>query len=256
MLMEPVTSLTDVVLTIIASGIAWRLWRSAPRPLTRRDSLWAGSFAALAVATTLGALIHGFPLGPAHFPVWAAIRLWTSISEVVFFLAALFSVVGESAGRRLTPGVLAAFGFLFVALVLTHDYFMLFEALGIGGATALYAFHYTVTGHPRALALPGASLFFAVGAGLQAEQASFDLVWRFNGDDIFHLALMGALACIAVAAHPSLPALDGDAVPRWPRPLRLPSPGFVGPAGSSLPWRALQALAERLRGDPVGRRSS
>ena len=47
MLLEPVTSLTDVLLTVIASGIAWNLYRNAPRPLTRRDAFWVNSFAAL-----------------------------------------------------------------------------------------------------------------------------------------------------------------------------------------------------------------
>jgi hypothetical protein len=228
MLMEPVTSLTDVILTFLAGGLAWWLWRLAPRPVERRDLFWTTSFVALALATTLGAIIHGFPLGGAWYPVWAGIRFWTTVAEVCFFLGSLYSVLGDRLARRLTPGVLAAFGFLFVVLVVTHDAFMLFEAIGIGAATLLYAFHYVATSHPRALSLPGASVFFAAGAGLQAEQASFQLVWTFNGDDIFHLALMGALVCIAAAAHPSLPPLDTDGQPR----------------------RTLQTLAGRFPGAP------
>lgn len=219
-LMEPVTSLTDVILTFIAGGIVWYLWRIAPRPFYRRDLFWIGSFAALAIATTLGAIIHGFPLGAWHWPVWAAIRGWTMVSEICFFFGAVYTVFGDAAARRVTPGVLAIFAFLSVTLVFTHDYFMLYEALGIGGATMLYAFHFAVSGQLKSLSLPGASVFFAGGAGLQAGHAQFDFIWTFNGDDIFHLALMGALVFIAVAAHPSIASLEDGDLERLPRLFR------------------------------------
>lgn len=244
--MEPVTSLTDVVLSLLSGSIAWSLWRNAPRPIARRDTFWVGSFLALTIATALGAIIHGFPLGAWHWPVWAAIRGWTAVSEISFVLGTLYTVFGDAAARRMTAPVLSVFSFLLVTLVFTNDYFMLFETVGIGGATLLAAFHYAVMGQARSLALPLASVFFAVGAGLQAGQARFHLVWTFGGDDIFHLALMGALLCIGIAAHPSIEPLDRE------QPLRTPRLGIAGHGAANLPWRALQSLADRL---PEGARN-
>ena len=50
MLLEPVTSLTDVLLTLLAGGLAWDLYHGAPRPLARRDAYWVNSFTTLAAA--------------------------------------------------------------------------------------------------------------------------------------------------------------------------------------------------------------
>lgn len=240
MLIEPVTSLTDLALSILAGGIAWSLWRNAPRPISRRDLFWISSFVALVITTALGAIVHGFPLGAWNWWVWAGIRGWTAASEICFFMAALYTVLGDAVARRLTAPVLALFGVLLVTLVFTNDYFMLFETLGIGGATFLSAYHFAVMGQVRSLALPLASVFFAIGAALQVGQARFHLFWTFNGDDIFHLALMGALLCIGIGAHASVEALDRD------ESQPLPQFGIAGYDAPSLPWRALQSLADRL----------
>src|SRR5947207_3379651 len=103
MLLEPVTSITDVLLFWMASVLAWRLFSNAPRPLPHRDLCWVGSFATLAVACGLGALVHGFSLEPLRSVTWDAIRGWTTLSEVCFFLGALSTVFGNRAGRRATP---------------------------------------------------------------------------------------------------------------------------------------------------------
>ncbi|MCX6020580.1 MAG: hypothetical protein NTZ05_02410 [Chloroflexi bacterium] len=245
MLLEPVTSLTDVILCAMTLIIAWYTYRNAPRPLAARDGYWLGSFLALTVATGLGAVIHGVALGQWHFPVWAAIRFWTSVSEVCFFMGAVYTVFGNRTARRAAPLLLAGFASLFTALVLTRDAFMLFEAIGIGGATLLFVYHFAAMSQVRSLSLPAASVFFAVGAVLQAGQAEFRLIWTFNGDDIFHLALMGALVCIAVAAHPSIIPLDGPEPERPYRPIRLPLLSPAPRLDASLPQRAIQALVDR-----------
>src|SRR5688572_29613200 len=116
MLVEPVTSITDGILSVLALSIAGRLLHNAPHPLARRDVFWASGFAALAVASALGAAVHGFSLEPARESTWTAICAWTIISEIFFVLAAVSTVFGDRVDWRTTTGILFAFTALLLVL--------------------------------------------------------------------------------------------------------------------------------------------
>ncbi|MBI4499129.1 MAG: hypothetical protein HY689_14665 [Chloroflexi bacterium] len=221
MLLEPVTSITDLILSLLALGLQGGMYLRFRRTRALREAWWVGSFGALALATLLGALVHGFPLGALRPLTWLAIWSTVALSGACFVLAAVFAAVGEREGRQLAPVVLVFLGGLFWLTYLVADRLIVYEAVCLTSGTLLYLYRYLSGGQVRLLAAPLGLLVLAVGAALHLAGASFTTIWHFNQNDIFHLALMVALPWYYLAADPAL--LPPEAARRPWLPINLPT---------------------------------
>ena len=97
-LMEPASSLTDLVLGIIAIGAALTL-----RGKGRTRFLWRNTFAFIGIAGLMGSVHHGFlkPYPMIATASWSAISLAVAIALSFLLAATVAAVLGEGRGRVL-----------------------------------------------------------------------------------------------------------------------------------------------------------
>lgn len=97
---EPVTLLTDYLLTLLGGGLAWRLWRDTAMSIAA-VRWWFRALLVLALSALVGGSYHGFA---PNFPgivdeIWWRLVLWTICLLGYTMGAALVCEFSSSSGR-------------------------------------------------------------------------------------------------------------------------------------------------------------
>ncbi len=237
MLFEPTTSLTDLFLSILSFSLGLGMIRRFRDTGARREAFWACGFFALAAATAIGSVIHGYAgFGQFREAVWFSIWVTAAIACGCFLLAAVFAIFAEPKAARLTGPIIVALLALFWQAYIVRDQLAIFQAFCLIPGAVVYGALAWRTGQPRLLAVPAGLAILAAGAALQTLGISFTAVWRFTQNDVFHLAMIAALPWYYAGAAPALLRTHQGGDSQSPR--RTPS----------LPWRQ-SASATRKSGD-------
>ncbi len=193
-LAEPMTMLTDYVLSGVTGWLGWRLWRERQAQASR--SRWALAFAALTLAALLGGTHHGFApqLGQAVLDLlWKATVLAVGMASFAM-LAGSSIAVTTGRLRRLLLGFAAAKLALYTGWMLFHDAFIYVivdtgaTMLGVAALHAGPALQRSDRASRCMLAAVGVSV---LAAGVQA--SGFALHRHFNHNDLYHVIQMVAM---------------------------------------------------------------
>ncbi|GAB4244541.1 MAG: hypothetical protein Kow00109_20480 [Acidobacteriota bacterium] len=123
-LWEPTTSLTDLLIAVVAVAGAVDLWRKATFPGLR---LWAAGFFALGVSAAGGAIFHGAGpalSGVARSVLWNGLLLAAGFAGGFLVSGVVVSRVAEARARLYVGCFVLGFGALVLALrVGLHEHF-------------------------------------------------------------------------------------------------------------------------------------
>lgn len=196
---EQTTAVTDLLISTLAIACVTYLRKRGPAGM--RGQLWRGVFQLLAVASFIGAVVHGLVLGQgAYTALWWATYLALSLLIAAFFLATVRDLAGDAAARLLLPGcVIVAVGFFAYFALEPEDFlpFILYEAgvmLFSLGAYAWLAWRRTLPGSPWIAASIAVNIAAAV---IQATgSVRFTAIWSFDHNGAFHLVQIIGMALL------------------------------------------------------------
>jgi hypothetical protein len=213
MLSEPASSLTDLVLGLVAIGIAVRLRRADEGGRLWRALFWWTGAAALA-----GAVHHGVVTYSDRWagPSWALISCMVVVGISYLLAATVHEVLGPGRGQvfwTLRSASLVAYAALAVAGHAGIEAILLCEGVTMLAVLGLWAYG-AVARHP--LALPVIAALLASGAAGAVRATPADLVAHVGLDPnaLYHLAQVpGLLMLHAALTRPELHALSPRAQP-------------------------------------------
>jgi hypothetical protein len=187
---EPMTLLTDYVLTFC--GVFWglRLLRHGRATGQRAVGWWAVGFFAIAIGSFVGGTWHGFLPMLAERPAAAMWKVTLFAAGGVGFAilaATFFAHVGPTL-RRVLIAVAAVKLAVYCAWMATHsDFIWVIADYGSSMVVALvlHAIAWWRRGDPGAPWIVAAIVVSFVGAGVQA--SGFALHRHFNHNDLYHV---------------------------------------------------------------------
>jgi hypothetical protein len=211
---ELTTAATDAILALLALYcIRWLGARRSADPA--KVTLWILVLALLAVASVLGAIAHGFDLSSdTIYLLWQPLFLSLGLVVALFVVAATYDGLGPTTARRLLiPALVVGACFYLVTLLFPGTFlvFVLYEAVAMLAALALYARLALATGRPWAwLMVLGIALNIAA-AGIQASgTVRLNLGVPLDHNGVFHLVQMVAIVVLVAGVGKSL---DGTESP-------------------------------------------
>ena len=195
---ERTTAGTDAVLAVAALVAIVVLRRSTPASFGR--GIWLAAFGSLLLASVLGAVAHGFTLGPGlRTAVWQPLYLALGVTMALFVVGALRDWRGDAAARRALPPMLAlALVFYGITWITGGDFlaFVVYEASALLFSLGAYLRLATVH-RPGAGVMAAALALSLVAGGIQAAgPLSVRLVWEFDHNGLFHLVQLLGLALL------------------------------------------------------------
>ena len=202
---EPMTVITDFLITGVAWWLGSRLLQADESGIRRSRRAWGLAFLFTGLAALFGGITHGFSL---YLPDKAILLTWKGTVYSVG-LSMLFAVAGTVIGSPLHRSakvllhVLNVTGFVIYALwMISHNSFLyvIFHyapaMLSVACIQAwVYARHRTVTA-PWIIAGVIATL---LGAAIQ--RSGFSLHLHFNNNDLFHLVQVAGLFLVFQGAR-------------------------------------------------------
>jgi hypothetical protein len=227
MLSEPASSLTDLLLGVVAITLALRLRGAAP---DRRQ--WYRTFAWTGAAALAGAIHHGVITYSERWsgPSWAVISGMVVIAISYLLAASVTEVLGPGRWRAfwllrsLSLGayaILALLGHAGIGAILACEGITMVAVLALWGIAAAH-------GHPRAPGVIAAILASGAAAALKAAPLG-DLPLTFDTNSVYHLAQIPGLVLLWLAVRTPEPVAEAPT-------LRLESSGgglgvAAGPGG-------------------------
>ncbi len=185
--LEPSTTLTDLILGLFSIFLALRLFRGNQQ---RSRGRWAAAIALSGLAALLGAASHGFgdqiDLSLQRV-IWKGTTLSVGLASYLLFMGALACSVMSEKSRRVALAVALGGLVLYGVWMLFHDQFIFVIA---GYATAMLAIVILQLRDLKSerlrahFILSGIALSFG-GAAVQA--SGFSLHQHMNQNDIYHL---------------------------------------------------------------------
>lgn len=204
---ELTTAATDALLGALCLFLAG--WLSAmPVSASWKRGVWVAALLCMAVGACLGAVAHGVELrSSTRDAIWKPLYLSLGLAVALVAVGASFDGFGETVARRLLPAALISAVVFFVATQLFGGAFVLFilyEAVAIVSALAVYATLAMRDRMPGALVVTAGLVVSLVAAALQATSLSARVIVRFDHNGLFHIVQMVAVALMALGVRLSL----------------------------------------------------
>jgi hypothetical protein len=205
---ERTTAATDAVLAVAAVVAIVVLRRRAPPSFAR--GVWQAALSALAAASLLGAVAHGFALAPnTRRVLWQPLYLSLGLMMALFVVGAMRDWRGDAVARRvLGPMIALAFVFYGVTLVSGGNFlaFVVYEAAALMFALLVYVRLVARERRPGAFAMAAALAVSLAAGALQASGlGSVRLLWEFDHNGIFHLVQLLGLVLLVIGLRGLLP---------------------------------------------------
>jgi hypothetical protein len=201
---ELTTSATDALLAIECTVIIALLLRTAPADRWRTN-LWCWVFGLLAIASFLGALVHGLEMPKSiRTALWTPLYLSLGILVVLFIVGAVADWRGRVAAMRLVPwglGMSAAFLGLTALLGGPFIVFIAYAATILLSALAIYTFLAATHRLKGAAVVALAILLNLAAAAVQASNISLHLLVPFDHNGVFHLVQIVSTAMLGWGLH-------------------------------------------------------
>ncbi len=195
---ERTTAATDAVLAVAAVAAIVLLRRATPPSFGR--AVWQGAFAALALASVLGAAAHGLELRhDTRELLWQPLYLALGVTMALFVVGAVCDWRGDASARRALPPMLVLAGVFYGITRLTGGSFLAFviyEAAALLFSLAVYLRLAAGPAPDGAGAMAAAMAVSLAAGGVQASDTAIRLVWDFDHNGVFHLVQLVGLALL------------------------------------------------------------
>ncbi len=198
MIAEPVTTLTDYLLAMLAAWLGARLLRQTAVPRSRSRTLLAGSFWSIALAALAGGTSHGFApyLGDgARTALWKLTVLAVGATAFLFVVASAYASL-RARPRRILLAIVTAQLVVYTGWMMRHDDFIWVIVNYVPQMVGVLVLQ-SVQMARRA---PGAGWLVAgllLTLGGAAIQASGLAVHRyFNHNDLYHVVQMAGMVLL------------------------------------------------------------
>jgi hypothetical protein len=205
---ERTTAATDALLAIATTAAILMLRRAAAPSFGR--AVWLGALAALALASALGAVAHGFVLPDSvREAIWQPLYLSLGVTMALFVVGAIRDWRGESAGRRALAPMLGLAAAFYVVTRLTSGNFLAFVIYEAGALIFSLVIYLRLSsrGRPGAAAMAAALAVSLAAGALQASGlGSVRLLWEFDHNGLFHLVQLAGLALMVAGLRRLLPS--------------------------------------------------
>jgi hypothetical protein len=185
---EPMTTLTDYLLTLLALVFARSLWQSAPRSGGIARRWWAIAFVASALAAFTGGTFHGFaPRLPASAKaiLWKLTMIGTGLTSFCMLMGTLYA---SASGRWRLFGALliaAKSGIYLHWLSRENDFkFVIYDYASAMLAVLLVQLRGYRTQAPARYITQGIGISVLAAA---AQQIGINLHTHFNKNDLYHV---------------------------------------------------------------------
>lgn len=205
---EQTTAVTDLILAIMAAASAVYLLK-----LSKNDqwkaTLWASLFSLLALASALGAIVHGLKMSTMLKTfLWHPLNLSLGFVVGLFIVAVVYDLSGKNLAKRFLPIMLfIGAGFFCVTLVWPDSFlvFIIYEAavmlFALGGYISL-ACRSRLKG---AWSMAAGILVTIIAAGIQASNSfSITFIWEFDHNGVYHLVQMAGILFLLAGLRMSL----------------------------------------------------
>ena len=207
---EQTTAATDALLALAALANVLYLSRIGASDAFK-TRIWSWAFGLLAVASALGAVVHGLQMSERLVGLlWKPINLTLGLTVATFAVGVVYDLWGPAAARRALP-ILIAVGVAFFAVTVivpgTFRVFAVYEALAMLFALITYV-QLAARGRLHgAAAMALGILISIVAAAVQASGAvSVTVLWEFDHNGIFHLIQIAGLIVLVAGLRTSLVA--------------------------------------------------
>lgn len=206
--LEQTTAATDAVLAMLCLGCAASI-QSFRNNDPFKANLWSGALLALAVASLLGAVAHGFKMAAAtNRLIWQPLNLALGLTIALFTTGAVYNGWGAVIARRVLPGMVTGGLLFFAATQFIAGSFFLFipyAAAGLFFALGVYVWLAARQGRPGALWMVLGILTAMIAAAVQASRGvSLTLLWQFDHRGIFHVIQMVSVLLITAGVRREL----------------------------------------------------
>ncbi len=195
MIAEPMTTLTDYLLALLAAWLGVRLLRpwAAARPRAR--TLLAASFATIALAAVVGGTSHGFRpfLGDgANAALWKVTVLSVGATACLFVAASAYASL-STRPRRILLGIVIAQLIVYTTWMMRHDEFFWVIVNYVPQMVVVLVLQCVQIrrGAPGAGWLVAGLLVTLGSAAIQA--SGFTLHRHFNHNDLYHVVQMAGM---------------------------------------------------------------
>jgi Family of unknown function (DUF6962) len=211
-LAQPMTTATDYVLALLATGLGWLLWRR-PGAGTSSRRIWAGAFGCLALAAAAGGTSHGFEAAfsqAAATVVWRLTMVAVGATGAWLLLAGLATRLGGRGLRRWAWALALEVALYAVWVALGHEDFR-YAVVQYGGAMLATLILYltpAVWRRPGSRAVVAGILVSFLAAGIQ--QARIAPHPAFDQNDLYHVVQMAGLVLLYRGAAAPAGNLRGD----------------------------------------------
>ena len=206
---ERTTAATDAIMAVAALAAILVLRRSTAASFGR--GVWLAALGSLLLASVLGAVAHGFTLGPGlRTALWQPLYLALGVTMALFVVGAMRDWRGEAAARRILRPMLAlALVFYGITWITGGDFlaFVVYEATALLFALGVYLRLAAAGRRAGAGAMAAALAVSLVAGGIQAAgPLSVRLLWEFDHNGLFHLVQLLGLALLVAGLRRLLPA--------------------------------------------------
>jgi uncharacterized protein DUF6962 len=209
---ERTTAATDALLAVATIVLLVALRHRTPPSFGR--AVWLSALAAMAAASALGAVAHGFELSAAiRDLLWQPLYLALGTTMALFVVGAVRDWRGVRAARRVLPAMLVLTLAFYGATRASGGDFLVFvsyEAGALGFALIVYARLATRRRRAGAAAMAAAlAVSLAAGAVQAADLGTLHVVWDFDHNGVFHLVQLAGVVLLGAGLrrllhHPQL----------------------------------------------------
>ena len=217
MLVQPLASLTDLVLGLVALVLVPRV----PRDV-EGSRYWRAAFAWTAVTALIGAVYHGFLVGDPRYGqiTWAVMSIMVVVVMSYLLAATVVQVLGRT--RAIVFWPLRMIGFVAYAVIAATGHpsilaIMYCESLTMACVIGLWVWAW-LRGHPAGGAMLVAIGVSIAGALFRLVPGASDLL-RIDPDSAYHIGQIVGMVLLSRAVARGVPRSDplDDAAPAWPR---------------------------------------
>jgi hypothetical protein len=189
MLTEPITMLTDYMLSLLSLWFASEVWRKLKGQEKIAALFWLGAFTFSGLAALFGGTHHGFT---NFYSEGLGANLWLATCLAIN-CANLFLCLTTTIGHKskVWLGIFVVKFFIFVVLTLAYANFILAALdylLTLIVLLTLNGYRFKLTRAPHNLKILQGVIVAFVGIGIQL--SGFGLHEHFNHNDIFHIIQM------------------------------------------------------------------
>ncbi len=206
---EQTTSATDVLMALLAAGLAFYLSPALAGTRPYKAGLWLAILGLVTASSALGAVAHGFKMSPkVNRGIWQPINLLLGLTIALFAAGASLDLWGESAARGLLPYFLLAGGIFFLVTVFipgTFLVFIVYEALAMLFALIVYTALALGRTLPGAWWMAAGVLVMMIAAAIQTRKnIRFTAIWQFDYNGAFHFIQMAGIALLGIGLAQAL----------------------------------------------------